>query len=453
MNFPSLVGHITELAGLVETNNQPADRIVGNFLSTRKYLGSHDRRFISDFSYGLIRHRKRLKVLVSQYLGEHPSPALSRQGELLARFIAYSAAVEEIDPQTITTSLQEQWLKLVPDIGIGEFTGWLVRNKSLEFLPGSDTDQLAHWYSFEEWMVRKWVDQFGQDEAEDLLHALNAEAPVTLRVNRLKTSVEECRERLRKEGIETIGTRHAPAGLAAAKRFNAHASRAFKEGLFDLQDEGSQIVCSLTEAEQGMFVIDACAGAGGKALTIAMLMNNQGEILAFDIDRDRLAELERRARQSGVEIIVTQRTGQVHPGDLLGKASVVLVDAPCSGSGTIRRNPWLKWSITEPLLEEYAGKQYGILDSNASFVKRGGRLVYATCSLFREENEEVVEKFLSNHPEFQSQAPANLLTRLGLDQNGSSPYVKLLPHKHSTDGFFVAVLERKGWENEQHQGI
>jgi 16S rRNA (cytosine967-C5)-methyltransferase len=445
MKLSSLLGHIVELLEHTERNNQPTDHTVAEFFRSRKYLGSHDRRFIAQTVYGMIRFRRRLNALLGQYFKEHPplkQPSSSPAAQYL-QFIAYSSAVEEIDPKQIIELLEERRAIFIAEIELSHIVYWMVQNKSLNFVQGDDVRQLADWYSFEEWMVSECVAQFGQEEAEDLLHALNSEAPISLRVNTLKTDVERCRKRLHEEGVETTNTRYSPTGLVAEKRFNTQASAAYKEGWFEIQDEGSQIICQLTEPKAGEFVIDACAGAGGKTLNMAELMQNTGEIIAFDAEPKRLKELEKRAARSGVSIIVTRRVGTMHPGDLLGKADVVLVDAPCSGVGTIRRNPSLKWSVTPTLVDNFARQQAELLDTNASYVKRGGRLVYATCSLLQKENEDVVGKFLERHSDFEPVSPTHTLVKLGIEPPPDTRFVKLVPHLHGTDGFFVAVLARK----------
>lgn len=443
MILPSLVGHIVELAERIEKNTRPADHIVGEFLRTRKYLGSHDRGFISQSVYGMLRFRGRLAILLQHYCTENPSASDGIESrKFLPHYVAYAVAIEEANPQQIISTLTPHWETILPTIDLSQFTSWLARNKSLDFLVGDEIQQLAGWYSFQEWMVREWVDQFGMEETEDLLHALNHEAPTTLRVNTLKIAVEDCQTRLRKEGIGTKRTQYSPAGLLTAKRFNAHAFTAFKKGLFEVQDEGSQIICCLVDPQPGEFVIDACAGAGGKVLMMAELMKNTGEILAFDVESNRLRELEKRVSHSGITIAVSKPSGAIHPENLRGKADRVLVDAPCSGVGTIRRNPTLKWSVSEKFVSHYAEIQSTILERSAPYVKRGGTLVYATCSLFRKENEEIVENFLSSHSEFQPAIPTRILSQLGIEVPTDLPYLKLLPHRHGTDGFFVAVLKR-----------
>lgn len=456
MKPSSLIGHITELLELIHNNSEqrddagqaarPADRITAEFFRSRKYLGSHDRRVIAQTVYGIVRFRGRIDALIRHYLAECPALAQVSSGHAqhLLQFIAYTAAVEEINPQQIVDIVEERWRTAAPDIAPGDVVYWMVQNKSLNFLKGNDYHQLASWYSFEEWMVREWVEQFGLDEAEDLLHALNGEAPIVLRVNAMKTSRASCQDRLKEEGIETTPTLHSPTGLVSAKRFNAQASGAFRDGWYEIQDEGSQMICYLVEPQPGQFVIDACAGAGGKTLMLGQLMQNKGEILAFDKEQKRLRELDKRRSRAGIDIIMTHQPDGLHPGNLLGKADRVLIDAPCTGVGTLRRNPSLKWSVTAAMVESYAQTQSDILETHASYVKREGRLIYATCSLFRNENEHVIEKFLNHHPEFEPALPLSVLTTLQITAPGTEPFIKLLPHRHGTDGFFVAVLERKG---------
>jgi 16S rRNA (cytosine967-C5)-methyltransferase len=257
-----------------------------------------------------------------------------------------------------------------------------------------------------------------------------------MRVNTLKTNRDTCRERLKEEGIETERSPISPVGLIARKRFNAASSLAFKEGWFEMQDEGSQIVSLIAAPQPGATVIDACAGAGGKTLHLADLMRNQGKIFAIDIDPKRTSELELRSARAGITIVRTLGREGLAPEELAGKADLVLVDAPCSGSGTLRRNPAFKWTITESLVEHQSELQRTILQFNAQFTKPGGTLLYCTCSLFRKENEDVVEAFLAGHPEY------HLERREGLVESAEAA-ITLLPHLHNTDGFFIATMRRE----------
>jgi len=259
-------------------------------------------------------------------------------------------------------------------------------------------------------------------------------------VNTLKTDREECRLRLQKEGIETEDTPRSPVGLVVGKRFDRNASPAFRDGWFEIQDEGSQLVSLFARPIPGSVVIDACAGAGGKTLHLAEMMKNEGEIIAIDSGKRRLEELSLRARRAGISCVKTMVVSDLRPDNLDGKADLVLVDAPCSGSGTIRRNPSLKWQISETMVDRYASRQQEILDFNSAFVRSGGALCYVTCSLLRKENEEVLRTFLEKHPQFAlvDCPTAGLDLRTGV----TDQFVHLLPHRHNTDGYFIGLMRR-----------
>ena len=446
MNPVSLIGHVVELMGVITGAPGPTDAAVGDFFRSRKYLGSHDRRFISEAVYGMIRHRRRTEALLSAFVRDNPAAADldTAPSRNLSLYLFYSLkTMAGGDPAAGASGPppvpEELWNRYHPGIDQKLLAEWYASHKDLGFIGGDDAQRLGTLYSFQDWMVREWLDALG-GETEDLLASLNMPAGVTLRVNRRKTTREGCQERLRKEGLETEPTRLSPTGLMSVKRFNIGSSPAFKEGWFELQDEGSQLVSLIAGARPGDIVIDACAGAGGKSLHMAEMMQNNGEIVAIDTDRDRLRELDRRAQRAGVDIIRVHRKEEMQPENFFGKADLVLIDAPCSGTGTIRRNPSFKWSVTESLVGHYAGLQQEILSSSARFVRPGGRLVYATCSLMRHENEGVVGTFLDGHPKYRLCVPRELLAVLGIVPEGD--YVKLLPYRHSTDGFFVAVMGR-----------
>lgn len=210
-----------------------------------------------------------------------------------------------------------------------------------------------------------------------------------------------------------------------------------------MQDEGSQLLAMLVDPKPKSKVIDACAGAGGKALAMASLMNNRGEIFALDINSFRLDELHKRIKRSGVDSIRIKKIleNESIP-EFVDAADYVLVDAPCTGTGTIRRNPGMKWSVSEQMVKELHAKQISILTLNSQYVKPNGRLVYATCSLIRDENERVVEKFLTEHTNYELVSPASILDRYGLARLTNKKYFQLLPHHYNTDGFFAAVMKR-----------
>jgi 16S rRNA (cytosine967-C5)-methyltransferase len=264
------------------------------------------------------------------------------------------------------------------------------------------------------------------DPAE--LRALLEPASLDLRVNLLKATRDEARAALAAEGLEAVPTPHSPWGLRIEGRRQVTTGAAFREGLVEIQDEGSQMVAALVDARPGMRVADLCAGAGGKTLALAMTMQNRGQLVACDVSAARLDGAVRRLRRAGVHNVERHL---LEAGDKWIKRRAasfdrILVDAPCTGTGTWRRNPDARLRLTEADLAELLPKQAALLDQAASLVRKDGRLVYATCSLLAEENEDQVTAFVSRHPGF---AQVDVLT--------------LTPARHGTDGFFAAVLERR----------
>lgn len=428
----SLIGHVIQLLEHIDAGTQPPDKITSEFFRAKKYLGARDRRFISEIVYGMIRHRKFIRTLISEYARIHTTAGTLEGPHIryLSQYAAYIYAVEKngIVPEHL-------WKTHFPNIDLDHFTSWLKENATLTFLPEDDITRLSVRYSFPEWFVRNIQDEWNT-QTEQLLGALNTPAPIVLRVNSLKTTRDECRIRLQKEGIETVPSKFSPFGLMAQKRFNAQSLQSYKDGWFEIQDEGSQLVSLIADPKPDEMVIDGCAGAGGKTLHFSELMKNEGEIIAIDINAGKLYELMSRAKRAGITNIRTIANSHLQANEFTGKADIVLVDAPCSGTGTIRRNPGLKWSITESLIKNYNIKQSEILSFNSQFVKPGGKLIYATCSLLKSENEDIVNEFLSHNPEFHLE-----ISKMNFSDI-ETPYIYLTSHTHGTDGFFIAVLKR-----------
>jgi 16S rRNA (cytosine967-C5)-methyltransferase len=282
-----------------------------------------------------------------------------------------------------------------------------------------------------QWLLDKLVARYGEEEAIRIAEGLNRPAPLDLRVNVLKNSREEALASLTQASIDCQPTPYAPLGIRLARKPALQNLSLFKEGAIEVQDEGSQLLAQLVGAKRGEMVVDFCAGAGGKTLALGAAMRNTGRLYAFDVAEKRLSKLKPRLARSGlsnVHPVVIAHENDIKVKRLAGKVDRVLVDAPCSGLGTLRRNPDMKWRHTQQSVDELNAKQHGILSGAARLVKPGGRLVYATCSILDEENEAVVAQFLSTHEDFPLQA---------------GEYLRLFPHLHQTDGFFAAVLERK----------
>jgi 16S rRNA (cytosine967-C5)-methyltransferase len=296
-----------------------------------------------------------------------------------------------------------------------------------------------------QWLYDKLVGQYGEAEAKELAAVLNTPAPLDLRVNSIKANRDDVIATLAEAPILAEPTPYSPLGLRVMKKPTLQNLPLFKDGAIEVQDEGSQVLAQIVAARRGEMVVDFCAGAGGKTLALGATMRNTGRLYAFDVSEKRLSKLKPRLARSGLSnvhpvLIAHERDAKIKR--LAGKIDRVLVDAPCSGMGTLRRNPDVKWRQQPEGIAEMQEKQASILDGAARLLKSGGRMVYATCSLLREENDVIVEQFLASHPDFELVPMSKVLAEqkipLEMDQ-----YLKMVPHKHQTDGFFAAVLERK----------
>jgi 16S rRNA (cytosine967-C5)-methyltransferase len=440
MKFSSLIGHAGELLQLVRSSEKPADSIIDLFFRSRKYLGSHDRRFIAESTYGTLRHLRKCELLLQHALGAHAESMIPDDGFLFL-VLAYLLAIEQRTPIEVAD--------LEPAVKSGKLKPHLESIlKSLstpQSVQSADAvERIGEEYSYPDWMVRRFLDQFGEQETLLLCQSLNEQAPLTLRANTLKSTVEECQESLKKEGVTTERTKLSPSGLVVPKRINIFQLQAFRDGLFEVQDEGSQLLPYLLDPKPTAKVLDACAGAGGKTLELSAIMKNRGEIVAADVHSFRLDQLRKRTQRAGVSnvrIRLVQDVADIGE-QYVDYFDVVLVDAPCSGIGTLRRNPGMKWMVTEETVREVSEKQLHILEACVPFVKAGGRIAYATCTLFREENETVVETFLSKHRDFVLDDPPLSRTKFDISPYAVGKYIKFSPHRDGTDGFFIAVMRK-----------
>jgi 16S rRNA (cytosine967-C5)-methyltransferase len=446
MKFSSLIGHAGELLQLVRSTEKPADSVIDLFFRSRKYLGSHDRRFIAESTYGTLRHLRKCELLLKQALGGHADSMIPDDGFLFL-IVTYLLAIEPRTPiEVVDLEPAVKSGKLKPQLG------WILRSLSYpqNVLSADPVEKIGEEYSYPDWMVQRFLDQYGEKETLLLCQSLNGQAPLTLRANSLKSTVEECQEALKQEGVSTERTKLSPFGLIVPKRINIFQLQAFRDGLFEVQDEGSQLLPYLLDPKPTAKVLDACAGAGGKTLELSALMKNRGEIVAADVHSFRLEQLRKRTQRAGVSNV---RIRQVQDIADLGEQyadffDVVLIDAPCSGIGTLRRNPGMKWMVTEETVREVSEKQLHILEACAPFVKSGGRVAYATCTLFREENETVVENFLGAHEEFALDDPPLDRAKFDFSPYSVGKYIKFSPYRDGTDGFFIAVMKKHGQRAE-----
>lgn len=445
MKRTSLFGHVIELHDIIRGGKRPADVVVKEFFRSRHYLGSKDRRFISEMVFGLVRNFKLTSVYaeeVRRLLSGSRFPGVTASVDSIA---VYCVKILDEKPADLFPDIAGLWRVYVPDVNCEAFLGTL----ALASLPASieqDTIQrIVTRFSFPESIVGEWVDRFGAEEAELLCASLNSPAPISIRANTLVTSVVDCIAALWTEGIGAQRTSLSPVGMTLVKRFNAQASPSYKRGYFEMQDEGSQLLSMLAGAAPGMTVVDACAGGGGKTLHLAALMNNGGTLIAVDVEEQRLQNIHERlhrARVTNAKTYFASRDREVL-NNLHRKADVVLIDAPCTGTGTFRRNPGAKLTFTDAFVDTVARTQQTVLDEYSAMVRPGGRLVYSTCTLLKRENEDQVSSFLMRHGDFELLPAPAILQQQGVNVESKTPFLTLLPHKTTTDGFFAAVMVRQ----------
>ena len=421
---------VIELLEQIDSTGRPADRVVHDALRGRRYIGSKDRREISERVFWHLRRKARLGWWLAR-LGARFEPRTRVLAELA---LTESQGVPELAQ---LFDGQRYGPEKLTDKEKGLVKGLAGKALDDPEQPPEVRGECPPWL----------YPRFGKN-ADARMRALLEEAPTDLRVNALKASREEAMERLRAEGVEARPTSISPLGLRLSARVNLAETETFKKGFVEVQDEGSQVVSLLTGAAPGMRVVDFCAGAGGKTLALAAQMNNSGSIQALDILKGRLDRAAQRAKRAGAHNITRRLLNNQRDPWIKRqrrKADRVLIDAPCSGTGAWRRNPDARWNMTETGLGELIDLQAEILDSAWRMVKPGGRLVYATCSLLTEENERQVQGFLEGHDDF-----ALLPWRDAWQEAMGSPppegegeMLLLTPERHGTDGFFAAVLERK----------
>ena len=408
----------------IGTDARPADAVANAFFRTRRFIGSGDRREVSGLVWGVLRARRHLGWWLER-LGGEPSPRL-----LLAARAVLSGATPKKAAQAFSAGRYGPAPLHLSELAVLErLAGHTAEHPDMP-------DAVRH--EVPDWVLPRLQARFGTAlDAE--LRALAQPAPLDLRVNTLKLSREDAVTALAAEQLEAVPTAYSPWGLRLAGRQAVTASKIFQNGGIEIQDEGSQLIALAASAGPGMRVADFCAGAGGKTLAMAMSMANQGHIVACDVSAPRLAGAIKRLRRAGVH---NAERHLLEPGDKWlkrqgEKFDRVLVDAPCTGTGTWRRNPDAKLRLKEADLAEIIPKQALILDQAQRLVKPGGRLIYATCSLLNEENEAQVEAFLMRHPDFRRVDIGDPLPPVL-----HGPVLRLTPRQHGTDGFFAAVLER-----------
>jgi 16S rRNA (cytosine967-C5)-methyltransferase len=393
----------------------PADTTLRYFFKDQR-IGSNERELVAETVFGVLRHR----MLLEHACAENTTPRRMALAWLF-RFDGYN--LRELEP--VLKHGEMEWLATVKGIKVEDLS-------------------LAVQAELPEWLVEKMRASYSDEEILTIGISMQQAAPLDIRVNTLLAKRDDVLKQLHSKNIAATATPWSPIGIRLREKIPINRDPLFTEGKIEVQDEGSQLLGFLLAPRRNDMVVDFCAGAGGKTLMLSAMMNSQGRLYAMDVSEKRLANLKPRLKRSGasnIQPMLIAHENDLKVKRLAGKIDRVLVDAPCSGLGTLRRNPDLKFRQSPGSIEELTRKQAAILASASRLLKKGGRLVYATCSILPEENQQIVQAFLASHPEFVLLPASEALQQQKISLEAID-YLELRPHIHNTDGFFAAILER-----------
>jgi 16S rRNA (cytosine967-C5)-methyltransferase len=416
-----LVDHLVRLISQLSPLDGPADKCASQYFREHPALGVKDRRWLAEGAFAWLRYKPRIT-----YLAE------SGEGDMQLRWaqLAFVLSGAPAKVWTVGDPAQNAWLGRVLSIDAA-----LLPLEQQTCLPA--------------WLWQRLCETVGQPDAESFAAAVNVAAPLDIRINRQKASPEQVLQALQAEQIEAQPIAGLPDGLRLPSKPVVAKLDIFRQGLFEVQDAGSQWIAALTAPRRGDLLIDFCAGAGGKTFALGAAMRNSGRIVSLDVSDVRLTRLKPRLVRSGLSNVYPMLIASETDARLdryVGKADRVLVDAPCSGMGTLRRNPDLKWRQQPLDVAELAVKQLAILSAAARLVKPDGRLVYATCSVLPEENEDIIAQFLDAHPAFRARHWTEILPPEArpphVDAKPDQPFLRLWPQRDGCDGFFAIALQK-----------
>lgn len=435
MNTSSLAGHAIELVDIIVKSNSPADRIVADFYKERRYLGSHDRRWITEKVYSIIRNFILLKEL---------STSCAPHSGAFGVFIAHELQISDLKPDVI----YQQFSNLISSYTLSgvEFDIDIFSRCIAERI-----DRIRN-LKESEFTLRSFPEFFGKllpdriiHESLELMDSLNTEARFSIRVNTSRITRDKVIAELERAGIGATASLISPVGINLDKRVNLNTLQLFKSGMVEVQDESSQLVGFVVNPQPGELVVDACAGGGGKSLELADLSGGQARIYSLNVEPDRLSTLKSRSERDGfknISAIRANRNSFDQIENLVSTADKVLVDAPCTGSGTIRRNPDKKFKLSESLVEKMSAYQCELIRHYAQLVRIGGVLVYSTCSIFELENRVVTAAFLESNSTFEQLDICDMRLEVDFSQLVHKGCIEIYPHRHDMDGFYIAVMRR-----------
>jgi 16S rRNA (cytosine967-C5)-methyltransferase len=393
----------------------PADTTLRYFFKNER-IGSNERELVAETVFGVLRHH----MLLESSCGGNATPRRMALAQLF-KFGGYN--LRELEP--VLKHGEKEWLATVKSLKVEELS-------------------LPVQAELPEWLVEKMRASYSEEDILAIGKSMQQSAPLDIRVNTLLAKREDILQQLHDKNIEASATPYSLIGIRLKEKIPLTRDALFTEGKIEVQDEGSQLLGFLLAPKRNDMVVDFCAGAGGKTLMLSAMMNSQGRLYAMDVSEKRLANLKPRLKRSGasnIQPMLIAHENDLKVKRLAGKIDRVLVDAPCSGLGTLRRNPDLKFRQSPGNIEAFTHQQAAILASASRLLKKGGRMVYATCSFLPEENQHIVQAFLAAHPDFGLRRVNEILQQQKIALEAVD-YLELRPHIHNTDGFFAAVLER-----------
>jgi 16S rRNA (cytosine967-C5)-methyltransferase len=438
-----------DLLNRVDETDRHPDNLLSDSFKRYRHLTSLDRAFLTELTYGVLRWRGRLDWIIRHFAN---IPLEKIESEMLntLRLGLYQIFFLTKTPASAAVNESVELAKKIRGKGGGGFVNAILRSalREKETIPYPDKRQdpalhMAVIQSHPFWLVQRWIDELGVEETQKVCVANNRIPTLTLRTNTLKIKREDLIEKLKKKGLGPTPTSFSDEGIFLKDGPPTSELPFLKEGLFAIQDEASQLITLILDPKPGEKILDACAAPGGKTTHIAQEMENLGEVYAFDLRQEKLKQIEEGCRRLGIKGVRTKVGNAVNPLPGLGeiKFDRVLADVPCSGFGTLRRNPDLKWKRKKEDLKRLSQLQFSILKNLSGYVKEGGLLIYSTCTVFHEENEEVVEKFLSEQRAFQLDSLVEVLPEKChfFIKRGS---FKTFPPAGELDGFFAARLKK-----------
>lgn len=433
----------------IDVDKAYIDIALDNSLRKTK-LEQYDRRFVSELVHGVIRWKLTIDYIIEQF-SQIKFNKISLWILNILRLGIYQIMFMDKIPASAACNESVQLSKKYGHSASVKFVNGILRNiernkHNIQY-PDIKTDKIKHLsvkYSFPEWMVRRWLERYGEDFTADFMRHSNGVPPLTIRVNSLKISRNKLKDMLSAEGFVCSNAYYADNAMVLQHTGALTDMHAFNAGYFQPQDESSMLAVQILDPKQNETIMDVCAAPGGKAAYIAELMNNKGLVIGRDIYENKIRLVEKLVKRLEIDIVRTQvHDALVIDESMIGKADRVIIDAPCTGFGIIRRKPDIKWHRTESQSNEIINIQQKMLDVCSRYVKPGGVIVYSTCTIEPAENVEMFKKFIQSHPEFYPIDFTDILPRNFKKQTAASGYIQLYPNTDKTDGFFIAKARRK----------